>query len=139
MNQVDWGLLYEKYHSGSYNLDNINERVQELYEDPDVTKKAGIFEYILGGEKDPKLLNIRAFSQTDINSNMLNKPIKQRKMEFLIVQLATLILNLIIQIPYGLRIKWKAIISFHGVRAVKTEKENLQMLCKHHNSMKSNN
>lgn len=40
----------------------LSRRVTELMEDPCVTDKKGIFEYVLGGEQDNKLLNIRVFS-----------------------------------------------------------------------------
>ena len=35
--------------------------MQELLEDTQVSDKKGIFEYILGGEKHPELLNVRVF------------------------------------------------------------------------------
>lgn len=139
MNQVDWGLLYEKYHSGSYNLDNINERVQELYEDPDVTKKAGIFEYVLGGEEEPKLLNIRAFSQTDINSKYAEQTNKAKKNGTSNCPIC----NTDIEFKHTDTIWPKNKMAGDHItpwsKGGKTEKENLQMLCKHHNSMKSNN
>lgn len=57
----DWGRLYETYHSQHYNAAEVAERVAELLEDPQVTDKKGVFEYILGGEKDKSLLNVRVF------------------------------------------------------------------------------
>ncbi|CAI2672092.1 hypothetical protein AKUA2101_TOXIN100090 (plasmid) [Apilactobacillus kunkeei] len=139
MNQVDWGLLYEKYHSGSYNLDNINERVQELYEDPDVTKKAGIFEYILGGEKDPKLLNIRAFSQTDINSKYAEQTNKAKKNGISNCPTCNTDIEFNHTDTIWPKNKMEGDHIIPWSKGGKTEKENLQMLCKHHNSMKSNN
>ena len=53
MNQPNWGNLYERYHKNAYDPQKVDERVQELMADSDVTKKAGIFEFILGGEKEP--------------------------------------------------------------------------------------
>ncbi len=58
---LEWGRLYEKFHKTPYNQKEISKRVNELYEDYAVTCHKGIFEYILGGEIDPKLLNIRLF------------------------------------------------------------------------------
>lgn len=35
--------------------------VKKLYDDPCVTDNKNVFEYVLGGCQDPKLLNIRVF------------------------------------------------------------------------------
>ena len=45
----------------SYPKDDVTSRVEELLADPQVTDRKGIFEYILGGEKNTSLLNIRVF------------------------------------------------------------------------------
>lgn len=64
MQGLKWGYLYETYHARSYNPEEIWERVQTLMEDEHVKAKAGIFEYILGGEQDTRLLNVRVFDDT---------------------------------------------------------------------------
>ena len=64
MQGLKWGYLYETYHARSYNPEAIWERVQTLMEDEQVKAKAGIFEYILGGEQDTRLLNVRVFDDT---------------------------------------------------------------------------
>jgi 5-methylcytosine-specific restriction endonuclease McrA len=61
MRGLQWGRLYEAYHGRAYNCAKISERVEKLYDDPYVTNRRGIFEYILGGEKDAKLLDVRVF------------------------------------------------------------------------------
>ena len=58
---LKWGELYEKYHLNPYNKAAIAKCVSELMIDLSVTEKKGIFEYILGGEKDTSLLHIRIF------------------------------------------------------------------------------
>lgn len=58
----DWARLYEEHHTKPYDHVVLSRRVAELMEDPCVTDKKGIFEYVLGGEQDKKLLNIRVFS-----------------------------------------------------------------------------
>ena len=58
---LDWGLLYRLYHANAYSKDKVTARVDELLADTQVTSKRGIFEYILGGEQDTTLLNIRVF------------------------------------------------------------------------------
>lgn len=57
----DWGAIYEKYHNLPYDPTKVDERVAQLMDDPQVTDRRGIFEYVLGGEKETKLLNIRVF------------------------------------------------------------------------------
>lgn len=58
---LEWGRLYERYHEKSYNSSELSQMVQKLYADPYVKNRKGIFEYILGGSVDTKLLNIRVF------------------------------------------------------------------------------
>ncbi len=58
---LEWGRLYETYHTKAYNPKTVNEQVQKLYSDPYVVCKKGIFEYVLGGCVDSKLLEVRIF------------------------------------------------------------------------------
>lgn len=64
MRGLDWGALYEKYKGTAYKADQLNERLQELLNDPSVKDKKGIYPYILGGEEDPRLLNVRLFEDS---------------------------------------------------------------------------
>lgn len=61
MKGLEWGRLYETYHNNSYDPNKVSEKLCELYADPQVQDTKGICEYILGGCKDTKLLNIRVF------------------------------------------------------------------------------
>ncbi|MDE0243196.1 MAG: DUF262 domain-containing protein [Candidatus Kaiserbacteria bacterium] len=61
MRGLEWGRLYEEYHDKSYNPDKVSKEVQKLYADPRIESRKGIFEYILGGSADTRLLNIRVF------------------------------------------------------------------------------
>lgn len=61
MRGLDWGNLYERYHNNSYNPQEVHQKVQELYSDFYVKNNKGVFEYILGGCKDTKLLDVRIF------------------------------------------------------------------------------
>ena len=58
---LPWGRYYRQYHNNSYSKDAVSKRVNELMADYQVQDKKGIFEYILGGEQDARLLNIRVF------------------------------------------------------------------------------
>lgn len=60
---LDWGNLYERFHNNPYNQEEVSKRVKALLSDDYVQSRAGIFEYILGGEKDTKLLNVRVFDE----------------------------------------------------------------------------
>lgn len=61
MRGLKWGELYEKYHNLPYDPKAVSKVLRALYADIYVTNKKGIFEYILGGQKDTKLLNVRLF------------------------------------------------------------------------------
>ena len=62
---LEWGRLYETYRKTAYNPERVWRRVEELYGDEFVTDRRGIFEYILGGEKETRLLNVRVFSDKE--------------------------------------------------------------------------
>ncbi len=63
MRGLEWGRLYEVYHKTSYSPAQVSAEVQKLYGDPYVKNRKGIFEYILGGSKDTKLLDVRVFDE----------------------------------------------------------------------------
>ena len=61
MSRVEWGYLYNDYHENEYDPDELDQEVERLMGDYDVTTKRGIFEYVLGGHE--KLLSIRKFDE----------------------------------------------------------------------------
>jgi len=63
MRGLEWGRLYETYHDRPYNPSLVSKEVQRLLADPYVTNRKGIFEYILGGCVDTKLLAVRVFDE----------------------------------------------------------------------------
>lgn len=63
MRGLEWGRLYETYHTTPYHAAAISQRVQELYADPYVKNRKGIFEYLLGGEVQTSLLQVRVFDE----------------------------------------------------------------------------
>ncbi|HEV8677483.1 MAG TPA: DUF262 domain-containing protein, partial [Candidatus Paceibacterota bacterium] len=63
MKGLEWGRLYEEYHKKAYDPNKISAEVQVLYADSYVENHKGIFEYILGGSQDTKLLEIRVFDE----------------------------------------------------------------------------
>lgn len=60
---LEWGRLYESYGKNPYNPSELSKRVKELYDDPSIENKKGIWEYLLGGEKDKRLLDVRIFDK----------------------------------------------------------------------------
>lgn len=60
---LKWGALYEKYHQKAYNPAEVASKVRELYEDFYVKNKKGIYEFILGGCQDTRLLEVRCFDE----------------------------------------------------------------------------
>ncbi|GIK11187.1 MAG: hypothetical protein BroJett001_32530 [Chloroflexota bacterium] len=63
MKGLEWGRLYEEYHDKSYNPKKLAEAVEELFADECVTNGKGIFEYLLGGSKEKRLLAVRVFDE----------------------------------------------------------------------------
>ncbi|MBQ8032636.1 MAG: HNH endonuclease, partial [Elusimicrobiaceae bacterium] len=63
MRGLPWGAYYETYHTKAYDPAAVAKEVSALYADPYVKQRRGIFEYILGGKKDTKLLEIRVFDE----------------------------------------------------------------------------
>jgi hypothetical protein len=61
MRGLEWGRLYEAYHGKSYDPKKMSDEVRRLTADPYVTSRKGIFEYLLGGSVDKKLLAVRVF------------------------------------------------------------------------------
>ena len=61
MQGLEWGKLYEKYHSQPYDPEKVSADVRRLYGDLYIKRKRGIFEFILGGLKDTKPLEVRVF------------------------------------------------------------------------------
>lgn len=64
MRGLEWGRLYKEYHKTPYNPKEVSSKVHKLYADESVKNRRGIFEYILGGCQDTKLLDIRIFEES---------------------------------------------------------------------------
>ena len=61
MRGLEWGKLYEQFHTESYDSDKVSDEVQKLYVDHYVKNRRGVFEFILGGSVNYRLLDIRVF------------------------------------------------------------------------------
>ena len=60
MSSVDWGELYNKFKDKTLNANKLEAEIKKLMEDDDVTKKSGIYPYVLTRQENH--LNIRAFT-----------------------------------------------------------------------------
>ena len=60
---LEWGRLYEEYHKKANDPSKVSKEVRKLYGDPYIKNRKGIFEYILGGSINAKLLEVRIFDE----------------------------------------------------------------------------
>ncbi|BDX01574.1 hypothetical protein MACH16_03220 [Marinomonas pontica] len=60
---LEWGRLYETYKDTAYDPKTVSSEVRKLYSDPYVKNRKGVFEFVLGGCQDTKLLDVRIFDE----------------------------------------------------------------------------
>jgi hypothetical protein len=60
MRWVAWGILYNQFRDKGFDATKLEVEITRLMQDEDVTKKSGIYEYVL--TRNPKFLSIRAFT-----------------------------------------------------------------------------
>jgi hypothetical protein len=76
---LEWGRLYEQYHKKPYDPAAIDAEVKKLHGDPYVKNRRGIFEYVLGGSTDTKLLDVRVFDAATSQSTYEKQTTKAKK------------------------------------------------------------
>ena len=137
MSGLEWGRLYEAYHKKSYNPKKVSAEVQKLYGDPYVKNRKGIFEFILGGSTDTKLLEVRVFDDAIKKSSYKKQTTKAEKKKESNCPLCAL----------GHDANKEKIWSLNDMDADHvaawskggaTSAKNCQMLCKTHNRAKGN-
>lgn len=137
MQGLEWGRLYEEYYKKTYNPENVSADVRKLYGDFFVKDKKGTFEYILGGKKDTKLLNLRIFDE----------PTKRAVYEKQTTEAETKGKSNCSYCAIGHDVNKDKIWSFNEMEAdhvsawIKggaTDAKNCEMLCKTHNRAKGN-
>ena len=124
MRGLPWGLIYNKYRDNIYGHSEIQQTVARLMADDEVQNKKGIFDYVFDNNK--KHLNLRQF-----DSN-IKRTVYQKQRGIC---------------PYCANTenesKMWGFDEMEGDHIVpwakggKTVPENCQMLCKHHNRIKS--
>ena len=137
MRGLEWGRLYETYHKKAYHPTKVSAEVQKLYGDPYVKNRKGIFEFILGGATDTKLLDVRVFDDATKKSIYKEQTTKAEKKKVSNCPLCAL----------GHDANKEKIWSLNDMDADHvaawskggaTSAKNCQMLCKTHNRAKGN-
>ena len=60
---LDWGRLHRDHGKNPYDPKKVAAQFEALHGDPYVTAKKGIYEYILSGSTETRLLNVRVFDK----------------------------------------------------------------------------
>jgi len=60
MKSVEWGPLYNQFKNAKLDPEELEVKIKELMQDEDVTRKSGIYPFVLTGQE--KHLSIRAFT-----------------------------------------------------------------------------
>ncbi len=137
MRGLEWGRLYETFHARPYDSAKVSKRARELLADDAVTADAGIFEFILGGETHPELLQIRFF----------DKKTARRVWEKQTAKAKAKGVSNCPDCASGHAANAKRIYAFEEMEADHvtawskcgaTDEKNCQMLCKTHNAAKGN-
>jgi hypothetical protein len=134
---LEWGELYRRFHGNAYNAEDVWARVEELYADDCVTSKKGIFEYVLGGETNKELLQVRVFEKSTAKKVYAKQTAAARKKGVSNCPLCA----------SGHAANAKRIYTFEEMEADHvtawskggaTDEKNCQMLCITHNRAKGN-
>ena len=120
MKGLEWGSLFDEFGRGKYDPAALEKSIVELMEDDDVQKKSGIYEYLLSGRERERLLNIRTFTPSQKRAAYERQKGKCPKCgkHFAIEEMEG-----------DHIVPWS--------RGGKTVPENLQMLCRRCNGLKS--
>jgi hypothetical protein len=63
MKSVKWGPLHRQYKDASFEPMALEARISALMGDLDVKNKRGIYEFVLGGEVQTRLIEVRVFDE----------------------------------------------------------------------------
>ncbi len=137
MRGLEWGELYEAYHNNAYDIDAVDNKVKELLSDFFVTNKKGIYEYILGGCQDTKLLAVRVFDENTKRTVYNKQTIDAKEKGISNCPLCALTENNNKSRIYKLSEMDADHVTAWSTGGV-TDISNCQMLCKTHNKAKGN-
>jgi len=134
---LEWGRLYETYHDNAYDPKEISKQVRNLYSDPYVKNRKGIFEYILGGSVDTKLLDVRIFDEATKKS-VYTKQTQEAKAKYISNCPLCALGNDANRIKVWQLKEMDADHITAWSKGGATDINNCQMLCKTHNRAKGN-
>lgn len=137
MKGLKWGELYDKYYTRPYNHNEVSYKVKELMEDEYVNSKANIFEYVLGGCNDTRLLNVRVFDDTTKRRVYSRQTEEARRDGISNCPLCAIGHDANRQKIWSLK-EMDADHVMAWSRGGATDESNCQMLCKTHNRAKGN-
>ena len=120
MKGLEWGRLYSEFASKSYNPKELEKQVAALMADKEVQRKSGIYEYLLSGGARREKLNLRTFDDDEKREAYERQrgicPVCKQHFEYE-------------EMEGDHIVPWS--------RGGKTVPENLQMLCRRDNALKS--
>jgi len=134
---LEWGRLYQTYHKTPYSPKKVSEEVRTLYSDPYLKNRRGVFEYILGGSTDTKLLDIRIFDEATKKSTYSKQTKEATKKETSNCPLCALGNNTNKNKIYTIK-EMDADHVTAWSKGGSTDAKNCEMLCKTHNRAKGN-
>ena len=120
MKGLEWGRLYKEFAARPYNPKELERQVAALMADREVQKKSGIYEYLLSGGMRKEKLNLRTFDDDE------KREAYERQKGVCPV--------------CGQHFEYDEMEGDHIVpwsKGGKTVPENLQMLCRRDNALKS--
>lgn len=123
-----WGEYYNQFHKTAFNSKEIEDKVCTLMNDEEITTQKGIYEYVLSGKES--CLSLRAFSDKDKNTVFERQMVDKTAKAFCPhCNDKTKLFNLS-DMEADHIVPWS--------KGGKTTLDNCQMLCRHHNGIKSN-
>lgn len=124
MKGLNWGTMYNTYSENIYNPQELESKTIALMQDDDVTKRSGIYEYLLSGKE--KFLSTRAFTD---NEKRLVYERQKGICPYCVKEHSAKIHYELSEMEADHITPW--------CEGGKTEVNNCQMLCKMHNRLKS--
>lgn len=118
MKGIDFGFLYNEFKDTQFDSASLEEEISKLMQDDDVSKKKGIYEYVI--TRNEKYLNIRSFTPA------MKRTVYERQEG--------------VCVHCGNKFELSEMEADHITPwhlGGKTNIENCQMLCKHDNRVKS--
>ena len=121
MKKVNWGNLHTQHGDTLLDTEKLEDEVSKLMQDEDVTKKSGVYPYVLDGNESH--LNIRSFTKKQITE-------AYERQGGICPQCGDSKVYDASEMEADHIIPWS--------KGGRTEPDNCQMLCKDHNRRKSN-